>query len=75
MDRIHGMFPEYDVDLYAEYMAVVNRTYISYILDQGEVTAPKGVMERGGGTGMWCYRYIYTTILLRICATLHRFRG
>ena len=75
MDRIHGMFPEYDVDLYAEYMAVVNRTYISYIPDQSEVTAPKRVMERDSGTGMWCYRYIYTTILLQICATLHRFLG
>ena len=51
MDRIHGMFPEYDVDLYAEYMAVVNRTYISYIPDQGEATAPTGVMERESGEG------------------------
>ena len=52
MDRIHGMFPEYDADLYAEYVAVVDRTNISNIPDQGEVTAPTGVMERDGGTGI-----------------------
>ena len=51
MDRIHGMFPEYNVDLYAEYMAVVNSTYISNIPDQGETTAPAGVMERESGKG------------------------
>ena len=51
MDRIHGMFPEYDVDLYAKYMAVVNCTYISYIPDQGEVTAPSGVLETESGKG------------------------